>query len=95
MPFLTLDISEGGPRFQATEALPLHSMVEFFLKLPGQGQAVKAHGQVDWIVEAAEGGYQMALTIMDIDRREYLALTRCLRKQVPTPGDDGIKVEPE
>ena len=92
LPFSTLDISERGLRFRAAESLPLNSMVEFTLKIPGHGKGIKAHGRVVRIHEDDDGGYEMALTIMDIDRREYIALTRYLRTQTPTMGSD---VEPD
>jgi diguanylate cyclase (GGDEF)-like protein len=88
VPFHTLDISERGLRFRAARSLPLNSMVEFALNLPGQGQAIKAHGRVVRIQEAEDGGYQMALSIMDIDRREYVALTRYLRANAPVMGGE-------
>ena len=88
LPFYTLDISERGLRFKADESLPLNSMVEFVLRIPGQGDGIKAHGRVVRIHDMEDGGYQMALTIMDIDRREYVALTRYLRAQTSAAGSE-------
>ena len=85
--FSTLDISERGLRFTAKESLPLDSMVEFVLNLPGKLGGVKAHGRVIRVHEAEEGHYEMALSIMDISSRAYGALTRFLRGQKPEDED--------
>ena len=84
LPFATLDISEKGLRLRAEEVLPLNSMVEFVLNLPGHSQGVKAYGRVVRVYDKEDGAYQMALAIMDIDSREYLALTRYLRTHAST-----------
>ncbi len=88
LPFSTLDISERGLRIKAKESLSLNSMVEFALDLPGHSQEVKAYGRVVRVYDKEDGGYQMALAIMDIDSREYLTLTRYLRTQAPTAGGE-------
>ena len=84
LPFSTLDISERGLRFKAKESLALNSMVEFVLKLPGHRRRVQAYGRVVRVHEEEDGCYQMALSIMDIDSREYLALSSYLRTQTST-----------
>lgn len=81
LPFSTLDISERGLRLRAKEVLPLNSMVEFVLNLPGHTEGVKAYGRVVRVYEKKDDAYQMALAIMDIDSREFLALTTYLRTQ--------------
>mgnify|MGYP001224221152 CR=1 FL=1 len=81
LPFSTLDLSERGLRLTAAESLPLSSIVEFVLTLPGDGQKIKAYGRVMRAAECEDGGYEMALTIMDIDSRAYIALTRYLNTQ--------------
>ncbi len=63
-------------------------MVEFVLKLPGHIEGVKAYGRVVRVYEKKDGAYQMALEIMDIDSREYLALTRYLRTQASAAGGE-------
>ena len=84
LPFSTLDISERGLRFRAKRSLSMDSMVEFVLKLPGHRQGVKAHGRVVRVFESDDGDYEMALEIMDIDTREFSALTRYLSRQAST-----------
>ena len=84
LPFSTLDISEGGLRLKAKEPLPLNSMVEFVLNLPDHSQGIKAYGRVVRVYEKEDEAYQMALAIMDIDSREYLALTTYLRREAST-----------
>ncbi len=84
LPFSTVDISERGLRFKAKEPLPLNSMVEFVLNLPDHSQGIKAYGRVVRVYEKEDEAYQMALAIMDIDSREYLALTRYLRTHSST-----------
>ena len=81
LPFSTLDISERGLRFRAKRSLSMDSMVEFVLKLPGHRQGVKAYGRVVRVSESDDGDYEMALEIMDIDTREFSALTRYLSRQ--------------
>lgn len=80
IPFSTLNVSERGLRLIAKEPLALNSMVEFVLNLPGHQQGVKAYGRVLRVYEETEDGYQMALSIIDIDSREYSALTTYLRE---------------
>ena len=84
LPFSTLDISERGLRFRAKRSLSMDSMVEFVLKLPGHRQGVKAYGRVVRVSESDDGDYEMALEIMDIDTREFSALTRYLSRQAST-----------
>ena len=81
LPFSTLDISERGVRFKATQSLQMNSMVEFVLRLPGHRHGIKAYGRVVRVYGNEDGSYEMALEIMDIDTREFLALTRYLSKQ--------------
>ena len=81
LPFSTLDISERGLRFRAKRSLSMDSMVEFVLKLPGHSQGVRAYGRVVRVSESDDGEYEMALEIMDIDTREFSALTRYLSRQ--------------
>ncbi len=84
LPFSTLDISERGLRFRAKRLLPMNSMVEFVLNLPGHSQRVKAYGRVVRVSESDDGDYEMALEIMDIDTREFSALTRYLSRLAST-----------
>ena len=81
LPFSTVNISEKGLRLKAKESLELNSMVEFVLNLPGHSEGVKAYGRVVRVYDREDGVYEMAFEIMDIDSREYLALTRYLRTQ--------------
>ena len=71
-------------RLKAKEPLPLNSMVEFVLNLPDHSQGIKAYGRVVRVYEKEDEAYQMALAIMDIDSREYLALTTYLRRETST-----------
>jgi diguanylate cyclase (GGDEF)-like protein len=87
LPFSTLNVSERGLRVQASEPLALNSTVEFALNLPGFEDGVKAYGRVVRVYEKEGDAYQMALSIMDIDSREYLALTRYLRSQASGDSD--------
>ena len=84
LPFSTVDISERGLRFKAKEPLPLNSMVEFVLNLPDHSQGIRAYGRVVRVYEKEDEAYQMALAIMDIDSREYLALSTYLRREAST-----------
>ena len=84
LPFSTVNISERGLRLKAKESLALNSMVEFVLNFPGHSRGVKAYARVVRVYEEEDGAYQMAFEIMDIDSREYLALTRYLRTQAST-----------
>jgi hypothetical protein len=47
-----------------------------------------AYGRVVRVYDKEDGAYQMALAIMDIDTREYLALTRYLRTHASTASDE-------
>ncbi len=88
IPFSTLDVSERGLRLKAKESLEMNSMVEFVLNLPGPSPGVKAYGRVVRVYEKEDGAYQMAFEIMDIDSREYLALTRYLRTEASPSSDE-------
>ena len=81
--FTTLDLSERGLRFKVKEPLELNSIVEFVLTIPGHNQDVRAYGRVMRVVEGEDGDYELALSIVDIDSREYITLTRYLRAQAP------------
>ena len=82
LPFSTVDVSERGLRFIAKETLALDSMVEFVLNLPGKRGGVRGHGRVIRAFETDDGLHQMALSIIDLDKREYSTLTRYLRGHV-------------
>ncbi len=90
LPISTLDISERGLRFTAERSLPIDAVVEFVLHLPGHRRGITAYGRVVRAYEAEDGLHEMALEIMDIETREFLALTRYLSKQAST-----ASVEPE
>ena len=92
LPFSTLDISERGLRFRAKTSLEMNSMVEFVLKLPGHRQGVKAYGRIVRAYAAEDGFYEMAIEIMDIDTREFLALSRYLNKQAAKPSGESEPV---
>ncbi len=84
LPISTLDISERGLRFTAERSLPIDAVVEFVLHLPGHRRGVKAYGRVVRAYEGERGLHEMALEIMDIETREFMALTRYLSKQAST-----------
>jgi diguanylate cyclase (GGDEF)-like protein len=88
IPFSTLNVSERGLRLSAKDPLALNSMVEFVLNIPGHREGVKAYGRVVRVYEGDGGAHQMALSIMDIDSREYSALTSCLRRDAPVVEGD-------
>ena len=90
--FSTLDISERGLRFKSKEPISVDSIVEFVLTLPGHSQDIKAYGRVVRIDQVADGYHELVLSIVDIDSREYLALTRYLHSQSPA---DGAESEPD
>jgi len=48
------------------------------LGIPGPHEGVKACGRVVRMYEKEDDAYQMAISIMDIDSREYLTLTKYL-----------------
>jgi hypothetical protein len=88
LPFFTLNVSERGLRLRAEEPLALNSMVEFVLNIPGHHEGVKAYVRVVRVYEKEDDAYQMALSIMDIDKREYSALTAYSRADVSTADGD-------
>jgi len=90
LPFSTLNVSERGLRLKAEKPLVLNSMVEFVLKLPDHRHGVKAYARVVRVYEEEDGGYQMALSIMDIDTREYSALSSYLSQQVAEVEDAAV-----
>ena len=49
------------------------------LRIPGHHEGVKAYGRVVRVCEKEDDAYQMAISSMDIDSREYLTLTNYLR----------------
>jgi len=84
LPISTLDISERGVRFTAERPLPINAVVEFVLHLPGHRRGIKAYGRVVRADAPVHGLHEMALEIMDIETREFLALTRYLSRQAST-----------
>lgn len=86
LPFSTLDISERGLRITAKEPLVLNSIVEFVLTLPGDGKEVEAYARVMRVTEREDGTFEMGLTIMDIESRAFISLTRYLSTQETTVG---------
>ena len=83
IPFSTMNLSERGVRLSAKQPLALNSMVEFVLNIPGHREGVRAYGRVVRVYEEEGGQHQMALSIMDIDSREYSTLTSYLRREAP------------
>ncbi len=88
LPFSTLNISEQGLRLRAKEPLALNSMVEFVLSLPDGDQEVKAYARVVRVYGKEGDAYQMALSIMDIDSREYSTLAAYLHALTPKATDE-------
>ena len=82
-PFSTLDISERSLRVMVDRPVPANTLVEFTLALPESDQNVSANARVIRAVPRDEGTYEMALTIVDIESREYLALRKYLEAQAP------------
>ena len=95
VPFATLNISEWGLRLKARESLALNSMVEFVLNIPGHHEGVKAYGRVVRVYEKEDDAYQMAISIMDIDSREYLTLTKYLRALASATAGEADQADPD
>ena len=84
-PFSTLDIGESSLRVNVDRDVPVNAFVESTLMLPDD-QRVSAHGRVIRAEPREEGMYELAISIVDIDSRQHLALKQYLRAQVPEGG---------
>jgi hypothetical protein len=87
-PFSTLDISETSLRVNVNTEVAVNSLLEFTLDLPEHGQKVTAHGRVIRADPSEGGMFELAISIVDIDSREHLALKRYLRSL--DPGSPGV-----
>ena len=70
-------------------------MVEFVLNIPGHHEGVKAYGRVVRVYEKEDDAYQMAISIMDIDSREYLTLTKYLRALASATAGEADQADPD
>ena len=81
--FSTVDISERGLRFVVNHEVPMDAVVEFTLSLPDQDHTIHAYGRVIRIDKISEALNEIAVSILNIDTRDYALLTRYLRSQAP------------
>jgi diguanylate cyclase (GGDEF)-like protein len=81
--FSTSDISERSLRVNVDREVPEGSLVEFTLMLPEHGQTISAHGRVVRREQREGGGFELAITIVDINSRQHLALKNFLKDQAP------------
>ena len=79
-PLQTLDLSEGGIRFVSERQLPVQSLVDVSITLPPDCEIAFA-GRVVQSAERGEGGWEMALAILDIGARDRRDLAQFLRDQ--------------
>lgn len=79
--FSTVDVSERGLRFVVSQPVPLDAVLEFSLSLPEHDGPISAYGRVIRVDEISDALYEIAVTILKIDPRDFERLTRYLRAQ--------------
>ena len=77
-PLETADLSEGGVCFVSKRQLPLQSLVDVLIILPGDRKVAFA-GRVVQTTERGDDRWETALAILDIGSRDGSDLVRFLR----------------
>jgi diguanylate cyclase (GGDEF)-like protein len=80
-PLTTVDISERGLLFRVDRELPLGSLIDLKLTIPGSKNAVGASGRVVRVEESGRGRYTAAIRIVEIAQSDRRALTQFIRGQ--------------
>ncbi len=85
-PLITMDISAGGLLFRTDRDLPIGSLVEVILPLPGTERGIITVGRV---VRTDEGpdGFTVGVSFTDIGTGDHALLTDYIRRREP-PSDD-------
>jgi diguanylate cyclase (GGDEF)-like protein len=96
-PLTTLNLSEGGLLFLADRSLPVGSLIDIGVTLPG-GRAIASSGRVIRVEDRGAGKYEAAVRIIEMPARDQGLLTEYLKTLGPTgdasePGSDAAEEE--
>jgi len=89
-PLTTLNLSEGGLLFLADRSLPVGSLIDINITLPG-GRAIASSGRVIRVEDRGSGKYEAAIRVIDMPARDQALLGEYLK----TLGPRADEAEPE
>lgn len=84
-PLTTLNVSEGGLLFVARRPLPVGSLIDITLNLPGSDRGITATGRVIRVEERGGGRFEAALRVIDMSVRDRALLAKYLGGSGPNP----------
>jgi diguanylate cyclase (GGDEF)-like protein len=84
-PLTTLNVSEGGLLFVARRSLPVGSLIDITLNLPGSDRRIAATGRVIRVEEKGGGRFEAALRVIDMSVRDRALLAKYLGEAGPGP----------
>jgi len=85
-PLTTLNLSEGGLLFLADRSLPVGSLIDVNIELPG-GRTIASSGRVIRVEDRGNGRYEAAIRVIDMPSRDAGLLAEYLRSLGPQ-GDE-------
>lgn len=85
-PLTTLNLSEGGLLFLAERTLPVGSLIDINIALPG-GRTIASSGRVIRVEDRGNGRYEAAIRVIDMPSRDQGLLAEYLRSLGPR-GDE-------
>ncbi len=93
-PLTTVNISERGLLLQVDRNLPLGSLIDLKLQLPGRRREVAASGRVVRVEEREEDRYAAGIRIVEIAPNDRRRLNQFIREQraIPTDGPRPLDV---
>ncbi|MCZ6695151.1 MAG: diguanylate cyclase [Acidobacteria bacterium] len=80
-PLKTVNLGEGGILFVVEQKLPVGSLIDISLDLPGSNRSIVTSGRVIRVEENRDGVFEAAIRIIEIGARDQTRLVSYLRKQ--------------
>ena len=82
-PLRTVNVGEGGILFVVEQKLPIGSLIDINLDLPGSNRSIVTSGRVIRVEENGEGIFEAAIRIIEIGAADHSRLMSYLKKQPP------------
>ena len=80
-PLKTVNVGEGGILFVVEQKLPIGSLIDISLDLPGSNRSIITSGRVIRVEEHADGIFEAAIRIIEIGAADHSRLMSYLGKQ--------------
>ncbi len=80
-PLKTVNVGEGGILFVVEQKLPIGSLIDISLDIPGSNRSIVTSGRVIRVEERGDGEFEAAIRIIEIGATDHSRLTTYLRKQ--------------